>query len=159
MTSPWTLALIAVTFVALACSVRVPRAWRWIGLGAVSFFVSTLFQDFAGRSDLQPFVTLGCDALVCLAIYKWHQETWEIPVYIAFLCSVFASLIFIGFKFEHWIYASLLELCNLAALLCITGTGVVDLIGRNENSPVSGWRRHLHSARIASGSQDQTKRR
>jgi len=155
MDSPWTIALLVVTLVALACSVRVPRAWLWIGLGVLSFVVSTLFQDYSGRTDLQPFVTLGCDALVCCAIYRWHRETWEIPVYIAFLCSVFASLIFIGFRFEHWLYAGLLELCNLAALLCITGTGITDLIGRNDNSPVHRWHGYLRHARVSSGSHDK----
>lgn len=158
MFSPWSLALIVFAFIALACSVRVPRAWRWIGLGGLSFVISTLFQDFAGRPDLQPFVTLGCDALVCLSIYRWHKENWEIAIYIAFLCSVFASLIFIGFKFDHWIYASLLELCNVAALLCITGTGIVDLIGRNENSPVHSWRVHFRHARIVTRNHDKTPR-
>lgn len=146
MTSLWTYGLFIVAIVALACSVHVPRAWRWIGLGGLSFFVSTLFQDYAGRPDLQPFVTLGCDALVCWAIFRWHRETWEIGVYTAFLCSTFASLLFIGFKFEHWVYASLLEIANLAALLCIIGTGLIDMVGRNANSPVHLVRVHLRHA-------------
>ena len=153
MDSPWTWALIFLAIVALMTSSRVPRAWRWIGVGGLSFIISTLFQDYSSRTDLQPFVTLGCDALVCLAIYRWHRETWEIPLYIAFMCSVFASLIFIGFKFEHWVYASLLELCNLGALICITGTGLIDMIGRNEHRhTVHNWRGHLfHAHRSARG--------
>lgn len=77
------------------------------------------------------------DALVCLFIFRGFREEWEIPVFIAFLCSCFASLLRIGgFVPEPWVYASLLELCNAGALLWITGIGLIDLIGRNENSPV-----------------------
>lgn len=155
MASPYTWALIAVALVVAALSYQVPRAWLWLGLGALSFFVSTLFQDFAGRPDLQPFVTLGCDSLVCLAIYRAHREAWELPVYIAFMCSVFSSLIFIAFKFEHWVYASLLELCNLGALLWIGGTGLVDMLGRHENSAFHPWRVHLRHAHIVVRNHDK----
>ena len=38
MLSPWTWGLVAIAIVTLACSWNVPRAWRWIGLGGLSFF-------------------------------------------------------------------------------------------------------------------------
>lgn len=149
MDSPWTYALIAIALVAMAFSYRIPRAWRWIGIGGLSFFASTLFLDYGDRPDLHPFFTFGCDALVCLALYRGYREEWEIGVFIAFLCSCFASLLRIGgFVPIPWVYASLLELCNLGALLWIIGIGVIDIVGRrNENSSVSHWRRRLHSAR------------
>jgi hypothetical protein len=160
MDSPWTYALIALALIAGAFSYGVPRAWRWIGLGGVSFFVTTAFLDYGDRPDLHPFLTLACDALVCLFIFRGFREEWEIGVFIAFLCSCFASLLRIGgFVPAPWVYASLLELCNAGALLWITGIGLIDLIGRNENSPVHHWRRHLRHARVDVGSHGKASRR
>lgn len=155
MASPWTYALIAMALAAMAFSYSIPRAWRWIGIGGLSFFASTAFLDYGDRPDLHPFFTLGCDALVCGTIYRWHQESWEIPVYIAFLCSCFASLLMIGFRLDHWVYASLLELCNVGALLWITGTGLIDMIGRHENSSFHHWRGHLRHAHSLARNHDK----
>lgn len=148
MTSPWTWGLVAIAIATLACSWHVPRAWRWIGLGGLSFFASTAFLNYSGRPDLHPFFTFGCDTLVCCAIahtyFKKGGEDWELGVFIAFMCSSFASILFIGLRFEQWVYASLLEICNLAALLWIAGTGVVDRVGRHENSAFHPVYCHLH---------------
>lgn len=157
MDSPWTYALILLALVAMAFSYRIPRAWRWIGVGGASFFASTLFFDYGNRPDLHPFFTLACDAAVCCAIYRWHQEDWEIPIYIAFMCSVFASLLMLGFHLEPWVYASLLELCNAGALLWIIGTGLIDMLGRHENSAFRPVYNRLHSHRHSFRSDDQAK--
>lgn len=148
MESPWTWSLVAVGLLAMLLTFHVPRAWQWIGIGGLSFFASTLFLDYSGRPDLHPFFTFACDSLVCLALFRGYQEDWELSVFLAFLCSCFASLLMIGgFVREPWIYSSLLELCNLSALLWIGGTGVIDMIGRNENSVVHSWYRRLHLPR------------
>jgi CDP-diglyceride synthetase len=148
MDSPWTYALISVALVALVASWRVPRAWWWIGLGGLSFLVTTLFYDYAGRPDLHPILTISCDALVCLAIFWFYREDWELGVFIAFLASVFSSVLMIGgFIPAQWVYASLLELCNLGALLCIIGTGLVDRIGRHEHSRLHPIYLDIHRSR------------
>jgi hypothetical protein len=147
MESPWTWALIAMAFAAMAFSYRMPRAWGWIGIGGLSFFASTLFLDYGNRPDLHPFLTFACDAAVCLAVFRWYHEDWEVGIFIAFLCSCFASVLMIGFRLEPWVYASLLELCNAGALLWIGWTGLIDMIGRNEDSALHRVYRRLHSAR------------
>jgi len=128
MTSPWTYALILMAAIALMCSVRVPRAWRWIGLGGASFFASTLFLDYGPWPEWHPLFTFGCDAAVC---------------FIAFLCSTLSSLLRMGgFIPDGWVYPALLELCNAGALLWIIWTGLIEMVGRHENSPLH----HMHAS-------------
>ncbi len=115
---------------------------------AASFIVSTLYLDYGDNPDLHPILTLACDALVCLAIFRYYREDWELGVFIAFLASVFSSVLRIGgFIPEQWVYASLLELTNLGALLCIAGTGIVDMLGRHASSRLHPLRARLHSSR------------
>jgi hypothetical protein len=148
MTSPWTYALIILAMVALATSVRVPRAWRWIGLGGLSFFASTLFLDYGPWPQWHPLFTFGCDIMVCFVIFLTYMEyggsDWELGVFVAFMCSTLASLLRMGgFVQAEWVYASLLELCNAGALLWITWTGLIEMVGRHENSPVHQLRATL----------------
>jgi hypothetical protein len=164
MDSPYTWALVGMAFVALACSYHLPRAWRWIGLGGLSFFATTLFLDYGNLPDLHPFLSFGCDAVVCVAVgvvyLQGAGEEWELGIFIAFLCSCFASLLRIGgFIPEPWVYASLQELANLAALLWITGSGIIDMIGRHEGSRFHPVYRRIHHSRHHVGNHDQTPRR
>lgn len=152
MESLWTYGLIAMALVAMAFSYRISRAWWWIACGGVSFFVSTLFLDVTGRADLHPWLTFACDALVLMIVLHWSRETWELGVAVAFLASVAASLIQIwatayGAPLKPGAYASMLELANVGALLCITGTGVVGMVGRREGSVLGDLRALLHSSR------------
>lgn len=152
MDSPWTYALIGLALIALACSARVPRAWRWIGLGAASFFVSTLFLDYGPSPQWHPLVTFACDALVCFVIFFTYMEhggqDWEIGVFLAFMCSSLTSLLRMGGAIPaDWVYASMLELCNAGALLWIIWTGLIEMVGRHENSPVHSVRAGLLRSR------------
>lgn len=155
MDSIWTWSLVAVAFVSMALSYRVPRAWWWIGAGGLSFFVTTLFLDYSGRPDLHPFLSFACDALVCLCIFRWYQSEWELGVFLAFMCSCFASILRIGgFIPDQWVYASLQEMANLAALACIGGTGIVSMIGKDVHSPFHRYAMRLHSPRENAGRHD-----
>jgi len=152
MTSPWTWALIAMAFVAMAFSYRVPRAWRWIGVGGVSFVLSTLYLDYGPEPLFHPLVTFICDAAVCLVIFAAYMQhggqDWEVGVFIAFLCSCLASLLRMGGIVQvDWVYAGMLELCNAGALLWIIWTGLIEMVGRHENSPVHSLRASLLHAR------------
>jgi len=148
MLSPWTWGLIAIALVTMGFSYRLPRAWAWLGLGGLDFFVTTIFKDLAPVPELHPFFTVGCDAFVCYLILNNWREDWELGVALAFLVSVFCSLTVLGgFVRQQWIYASLLELCNLAAMLWISATGIVEMIGQNERSAFHPLRHHLRHAR------------
>jgi signal transduction histidine kinase len=148
MSSPWTWALIIMALVALYCSSHVPRAWRWIGAGGLSFFATTLFLDYSPAPQWHPLFTFGCDAAVCFLIFFTYMEhggsDWELGVFLAFLCSTLASLLRMGgFVPDNWVYPAMLELCNAGALLWIISTGLIEMVGRHENSPVHRLRAGL----------------
>lgn len=148
MSSPWTWALIAMALVAMAFSYHVPRAWQWIGLGGCSFLISTLFLDYGPWPQWHPLVTFFCDATVCFVIFSVYMQhgghDWELGVFLAFLCSTLASLLRMGgFVSADWVYAGLLELCNAGALLWIMWTGLIEMVGRHENSPAHSLRASL----------------
>lgn len=148
--NPWAIALFIMALIVLALSRGVPRAWLWIGVGSASFVASSAFWEFGTMQmrDLHPVFTFACDALVCLAIHVGAKEKWELGVFVAFLMSVFASLLRLGgFIQDGTLYASLLELCNFGALLLIGGTGLLDMIGKHEDSYFHPVHRRLHSAR------------
>lgn len=152
MDSPWTWALIVLALIALAASSHIPRAWRWIALGGLSFFITTLYLDYGPEPQFHPLLTFVCDAGVCVAIFTTYMlyggQDWEIGVFVAFLCSALASLLRMGgFIPADWAYAGLLELCNAGALLWIIGTGLIEMVGRHENSPVHSLRAYLLHAR------------
>lgn len=148
MQSGWTWALVAFALVTLALSYRVPRAWRWMAWGGASFFASTLFFDYAGRPDLHPFFTAACDGLVCGYVLYQYQEHWELGIALAYLMSVFSSCLMLGtFIHSQIVYASLLEICNLSAMICISTTGVLEMIGRDERSPFHTLRDFVRHAR------------
>lgn len=148
MDSVWTWALGAVAVVALILSAGIPRAWLWIGCMTVSFVLSTLFLDYSGHPELHPWLTFSLDALVFMIVLHWHRENWELAIAVAFLASVFASLLRIWNVVQvDWIYASMLELANLAALLSIIATGILDRVGRREHSSFHRPRAVLRSPR------------
>ncbi len=149
MDSPWTWALIGLALVAMALSWNVPRAWWWIGAGGLSFFVSTLYFDYGGNHHMHPILTFSCDTSVCIAIYSKAKEKWEILIFAAYWMSVLSSLMmFAGWIPNQIVYASLLELCNLCAILAISATGIVQMIGKHGRlGIVANFDRYLHSAR------------
>lgn len=148
MDSPWTYALIFLALIAMALSWRVPRAWWWIAAGGASFFVTTLFLDYGDHPEMHPILTFSCDALVCVLVISSYREDWELGIAIAFLASVFSSVLRIGGAIqEDWVYAALLEACNAGALLCIAGTGIIDTVGRHEGSRFHRFYSRLHSPR------------
>lgn len=152
MTSPWTYGLIAIALVTMALSYRVPRAWLWIGCGGLSFFASTLFYDYYGMPQWHAPITFLCDTMVCVAIFNFYEEDWELGIFIAFLCSTSCSMLMLaGAIPEQWVYASLLEVCNLGALLWIGTMGIIEMIGRHEDSYFHSLRNHLHHARDHAG--------
>jgi hypothetical protein len=149
MESPYTWTLITLALVAMALSWNVPRAWWWIGAGGASFFVSTLYYDYGGNHHLHPILTLSCDSLVCIALFFGAKEKWELLVFGSFWLSVLSSLLMIGgFIASQIMYASLLEVFNLCAILAISGTGIVQMIGEHGHSNLfHNFNRYLHSAR------------
>lgn len=149
MNNPWAYGIVFVALVVLSLTRGIPRAWLWIGIGAASFVISSVYWDL-GDKTLHPIVTFACDALVCVCIHAGAKEKWELGIFLAFLTSVFCSLLKLtGFIPNQILYASLLELCNFVALLWIGGVGIIDLIGKHEDGHLHRIRVRLHSSRDA----------
>lgn len=138
--------LIGATITALISS-HLPRAWLWIGCGAVSFIASTAYARYG--LPYPPAFTLACDAAVCLAIYGLAKEKWELLAYDVFRLSVLISLLHLFGAIEsHWLYVVALELCNWLALLVIGGTAILAGVA-GENSTFGPWLVRLRGAQLS----------
>lgn len=147
MFNPYSLAIFFAGLVTLSLTYRTPRAWLWLWIGGASFVSSALYWDFGNR-QWHPIFTFTCDSLVCLSLHLWLKEKWELGVFACFLLSTFVSLLMVAdFVPDTVLYASMLELCNWAALFVLGGTGLMDLISKNEDSVVGRLHGSLHSAR------------
>lgn len=147
MSNPWAISLMLLALVAAVVARGLPRAWLWLGAGALSFITSSLYWDYGDRVN-HPIVTLMCDVMVCSLLYAMAKERWEMGVFIAFLTSVLCSLLALGqFIPKVWVYASLLEFCNLSAILFIGGAGIIDALGKRKPGAFRHWSHVLHSPR------------
>lgn len=148
MDSPWTWTLVAMALVAMVFSYELRHAWRWIGLGGSIFFATTIFLDFGAWPVFHPFMAFAGDFAMVVMVLKYAREDWEICIAVAFIASTFVSLLRMFHMLDdHVLYASLLELCNAGALLCITGTGIIDMMGKRHGTPLHALRDRLHSPR------------
>jgi hypothetical protein len=126
---------------------NLPRAWLWIAAGALSFAASSAYWKF-GLPHHGAF-TLVCDSLVCLSIYFLGREQWETRLYNVFQFSVLISILrMAGFLDYGVVYAGMLELCNLAALLLIGGTAILDGVA-DENRSFGDWSGNIHRVRVS----------
>lgn len=140
-----TLAIMALVTAIIAR--HLPRAWLWIAAGSLSFVASSAYWKL-GLPHHGAF-TLVCDSLVCLSIYFVGREQWETRLYNVFQFSVLISILrMAGFLDYGVVYAGMLELCNLAALLLIGGTAILDGVA-DEDRSFGDWGRNLRRARIA----------
>lgn len=123
--------LVGAAFVALV-SWRLDRSLLWIAVGALSFVASTAWSRFGW--PMPPLFTACCDAAVCLTIYAYARQAWEMILYKLFLISIMISIVFVGFTIfppkmaPHAIYITLLEGVNWLALLLILGTAAMQRI-------------------------------
>lgn len=114
--------------VAAVLSWREPRGIAWIVAGATSFVLTAGWE--AQGWAYHPVATGLADAAVCLLIYLFAAQRWEIWLYRIFLASLLISgLRVIGLVPSHKAYVIGLELCNWAALAVIGGTPAGEEIG------------------------------
>lgn len=143
----WAYSILILSVIVMAISWRVPRAWLWILALMADFIATSLFWDY-GNHAFHPLFTLACDASVCLACHVYAQEKWELGFFLAFLSSVFISLLKLsGLIPNSVIYASFLEVFNYCALILIGGMGILDMISRHDGHYLRPLSRRLHSAR------------
>jgi len=148
MINDFQLALLIGALITAIISFHLPRAWRWIAAGFVSFAASTAYYRYG--LPYSPAFTLVCDASVCLAVYAWARERWEERIYNIFQLSVLISLLYMSNVIaDHWLYIVSLELLNWAALLTIGGTAIWDRIKGNAGNPHDRRWADLHRSHIA----------
>lgn len=144
--------LVAAGFVVMN-SWRLDRAVLWIATGAASFVISAMWEAHA--LPMPALFTACCDAVVCLLIYVFARQAWELLLYKLFLVSIMISIVFVGFTIfppkiaPHYLYVSLLEAVNWAALLLILGTAAMQRIKANGGHPVRLGRRAVLRAQRA----------
>ena len=150
------LALLIGAIIASVISYRVnPRGILWIALAAYSFVVSTIYW----RSGL-PYpegVAGACDALVCLGVYFYGREMWEMAIWRLFQTSVAVNFLYLAghlgifVSIDHTVYSSMLEAINWLILLLIGGMGLLQRLGvSHDGGARRPWRRvylALHSLR------------
>lgn len=109
---------------------RIPRAWLWIGLGAANFAVTAIYEKYG--FPMPPFLTAMCDATMCLIIYRFAEQRWEIWLFRLFQGSVLAGICYffmayvMGNTAGHLTYVVVLEIINWLALITIGGTAVLE---------------------------------
>jgi len=130
-------------------SSRLPRAWLWLACGAASFVVSTAYARYG--LPHAPAFTLACDSAVCLAVYFFGVEKWEISgIYRIFQLSVLISLFRLSnIIVDQWVYIVALEILNWVALLLIGATSILDRARANEGHSDWDWHPHLHRSDLA----------
>ena len=143
---------------ALAFSIGNARAWAWLGAGAASYIVSTIYWRLG--LPHAPFIGGLADAAICLAVYLWGRYRWEMIVWRLFQASVavnvvYASILFVLIKVLHYppdfphasllhnAYSGMLEVINAIALLWIGGNGAMQIIGATNAHRDRPWRRVL----------------
>jgi hypothetical protein len=141
-------ALVGGAVVATALAWRVPRAVLWIGLGALSFMASSIWNDW----HLPYPAAFGAfaDLAVCFALYAQAQLKWEMRVWNCFHLMIVIELLYLsGWIYSHYDYALALELANWLALLIISSAGVAERTGYGPawafaRRSTSGWAGALH---------------
>jgi len=147
--SEFQLALLIGLIITALISSRLPRARLWLACGAASFVLSTAYARYS--IPHAPAFTLACDAALCLTVYFYGKERWEISgIYRIFQLSVLISLFRLSnIIVDQWTYIVALEILNWAALLLISGTSFLDRARVNEGNSDRNWRPHLHRPNIS----------
>lgn len=135
-------ALLVGLVVALVASYGHKRAWGWLLAVGLSYAVSTLYW----RSGMAypSFIAGLCDALICLGVYFFGRQKWEMWVWRLFQVSVGINLLYLAGNLRvippiaHNDYSVILETINWIALAFIGGTGLVQTIGAHDARATGG---------------------
>ena len=117
-------ALMVGAVVALILSRNVPRAWAWICLGIISYTLSAFMHD----ANIPYAALLGVvtDFAIAIAILAFAKRRWEIAVVDCFGFMILVDLMWTANMIpSRYLYVTILELANWAALIVIGVTGVL----------------------------------
>lgn len=139
------IALLIGAVITALISYNLPHALLWICLAGANVVVCDIFYSY----DL-PYpaaFTLAADALLCLLIHWLATEKWEIGIYIIYCISVLVSVLKLwGALPSDYIYRTLLECINWAALFLITGTAILGKVGASGSFFSYNWRGYVWGA-------------
>lgn len=122
--------LISAAIIAVALAWRVPRAVIWLGLGAISYVISAAWHN-AGLPYATQFGA-ATNLVICYLFICWAEQRWEMRLLNCFHMMLLIDLLYIfGVIHDHLIFAATLEIINLAAILLVAGTGILDWIARH----------------------------
>ncbi len=143
---------IGAIIVALISWHRNRRGVLWIGVAALSYINATI----AWRMELpyaEAITGLG-DAAVCLAVYFFGRQMWELWVWRLFQTSVAVSMLYLAghlgifANIPHEIYSILLEAANWMLLLLIGSMSILQRLGATNVSARRPWNRVRHFALV-----------
>jgi hypothetical protein len=118
---------------------KLPHALLWIGLAGLNAVAGYVY---VGRGLPHPVAFIfAVDCLLCLAIHWLAKEKYELLIYNCYQVSVFISLLrLVGLIKNEYLYYLLLELVMWVAMLLISGTAILAMVGGSGRYFHSAWR-------------------
>lgn len=121
------LILLAVTGGYLAW--HVPRAVRWLTLGALSFATSAMWHNYGLPYPIIYGATTNFMICICLSFYE--RPKWENGVFNSFILMILIDALFAcGFIKTRFNFAVTLEVINATAILIIWSAGIMNRIAK-----------------------------
>lgn len=140
--------LLGLALVATGLSYNLPRAWLWIGLGALSFITSSWWH-YAALPHATAFGATT-NLIICFLMYIYARQRWEMRVWNCFHLMIVIDLLYMwGWIDSHYLFTVGLEIANWLALIIIGGTGLLSMVAANgipDRTRHSGWVYRLHHA-------------
>jgi hypothetical protein len=120
------------------------RALVWLALGAGVFVASSVYWRMGGP---HPELLAGAlDAGVCLAIYFYGRQRWEMWVWRLFQVMLLVNMMHLAgsigifYDISRTAYAITLEVMNWLVILLIAGTGILQRVGYDYGGVTGPWR-------------------
>ena len=130
--------------VAAMVAMSAPRAIAWLAVSATVFVASSVYWRWGGAHP--ELVAGGLDAAVCLAIYFFGRQRWEMWVWRLFQVMLLINIIRltgsvgIFHNIDHTAYAVLLEAMNWLVIIVAGGTAGLQRIGYDHGGASDPWR-------------------
>lgn len=149
-------ALLCGMVVAFIVSLGHPRALGWLLAGTLDYLLSSAYADTG--LPLQQLVAAACDVTVCLLIYQFGRERWELPLFSAFQLFVAINLVMQFFVVSGqadqmaYGYHLALEVVNWVALLIVitaSTTRLLDVVVADRMDSAGGSWGRLHRFAVA----------
>lgn len=126
--------LIGAAIIAAALAWHVPRAVQWLALGALSYVSSAMWHN-AGLPH-GAFYGAMTNLAICYGLWIWADQRWEMRLWNCFHFMLIIDILYIvGIIRDQFTFAVSLELINLAAILLIAGTGIVQRVDGMDFGP------------------------